>query len=128
MNENEEVTPQQLVIIRQLCDNEKLDAIDDESFERNVAQLVQQGLAERNEKRGVMGSTKGLELLTESGLLPPKNESRAEEVVRMYGKILRLEKVLTDIEKLDARQNLTVEQKFQQTLGLIRHSRIESTF
>jgi hypothetical protein len=128
MNENEEITTQQLVIIRRLYEGEQLDTTNDANLAQNMDQLTQQGLVESNEQHGAFLSTKALRLLTESGLYPNKNESRAEEVVKLYGQILKLEKILTDIEKLDTRPNLTAEEKFKQALGLIRHSRFESTF
>lgn len=128
MSENIDVSPQQLVIIRRLCNNEKLDATNDEKLARNIEQLIQKGLVESNEINGVVISSAGLRLLVEWEIFPEKNESRDEEVIKLYVKIVALRKVLTDIEGLNARSNLTAEDKFQQALGLIRHSRFEPTF
>lgn len=135
MSDNEEVTPRQLVIIRQLCENsradiasdETLDIANDKTFEQDIEQLIQQGLVEKNQSQ-IFLSTKGLHLLAESELMPDRNESRAEEIIKMYGKILKLEKVLADIEKLNNRSDIDAEEKFKQTLGLIRNYRIVPTF
>jgi hypothetical protein len=128
MSEDIEVTPQQLIIIRRLCNNEKLDAANDEKLSQNIEQLVQKGLIEKNNENEAVFAAEGGKLLTEWGIYPEKNESRDEEAVKLFSRIVALQKVLTDIERLATRPNLTAEEKFQQALGLIRHSRIESTY
>lgn len=128
MSENIDVTPEQIIIIRRLCNNEKLDAANDEKLSRNIDQLLQKGLIEKNSDNEVIFGTEGGKLLTEWGIYPEKNESRDEEAVKLFGRIVGLQNVLTDIENLVARPNLSGEEKFQQALGLIRHSRIEPTF
>jgi hypothetical protein len=128
MSDEVAISPEQLIILRRVCNNEKLDTANDEKLARNVDRLVEKGLIERDSENNPVFSAAGGLLLTEWGIFPENNESRDEEAVKLYGRIVALEQVLTDIEKLDARPNLTAEQKFQQALGLIRNSRIELTF
>lgn len=128
MSENTYVSPEQLIIIRRLCNNEKLDTANDQKLSQNVDELVQMGLIEKNSENEPIFAAEGGKLLSEWGIYPEKNETRDEEAVKLFGRINALQKVLTDIEKLSARGDLTGEEKYQQALGLIRHSRIEPTF
>lgn len=132
MNQDESVTEYQLILLRKIMEGEEVIASSDEKLTRNLRELAGQDLIEIEEReQGIKAkwlTTKALRLMAESGIFYDRTVSRAEEVIKFYGVKLKLEKVLTDIEKVIARSDISNEEKLAQTLGLIRHSRFEPTF
>lgn len=133
MLKNEVVTRQQLVIIRQLCEDTRTDIglvrldFESEEVRQNIPKLIELGLVEQNDTQTYL-STKVLRLLAESNLLPDKDESRAAEIVRMHEKTLKLEKFKDEVEKLNSRSDISNDEKVKQTLGLVRLQDLEPTF
>jgi hypothetical protein len=123
MSEDIGISPQQLVVLRQLCFNEKVDSSD-----TNVDALVQKGLAERNSSNEAVIASDGARLLSEWEIFPEKNETRHEEAIKLFGRINEQQKIVKDIEALCNRSNLSSDEKVKHIAACILHSRIEPTF
>lgn len=132
MNENESVTNEQLIILRRLADNDESLNLDTDSSISNIRQqLLKKGLIQErtSEKGSTMISNKALEMMGRADIMKQHpNESRAEEVIRLFKRIEENQEIIEKIEELETKSDLSDSEKLQRIFGIIRNSKIKPTF